>query len=126
MFENIELIQLARGIAAHASARQELVAENIANADTPGYRAKDLAPFEAAFRSAIDLHRTRQGHMPAGPVAQADVVTPATGRMSPNGNSVSLETEMVRAAGIKGDHDRALAVYRSTLDLIRTAMGGRR
>ena len=41
MFEGLEIFQLAGGVARHAASRQAVVAQNIANADTPGYRARD-------------------------------------------------------------------------------------
>ena len=53
----------------------------------------------------------------------ASIIVPATG--SPNGNTVSLEGEMVKAAEARQSHDMALAIYRSTSDLMRTALGKR-
>jgi flagellar basal-body rod protein FlgB len=44
---------------------------------------------------------------------------------SPNGNTVSLETEMVRAVEVKQQHDMALAVYRTVSDIVRTSLGRR-
>jgi flagellar basal-body rod protein FlgB len=43
----------------------------------------------------------------------------------PNGNSVALETEMLRAVDVKRQHDRALAIYKSSLTVLRTAIGRR-
>lgn len=48
------------------------------------------------------------------------------GNESPNGNTVSLETEMVNAAHVKFSHDMALTIYRSGLTLLRTSLGGAR
>ena len=45
--------------------------------------------------------------------------------MSPNGNNVSLEGEMLSAAGVRKDHDLALTIYRSSLGLFRTSLGRR-
>jgi flagellar basal-body rod protein FlgB len=45
--------------------------------------------------------------------------------MSPNGNSVSLETEMVKAADTQREHDLALAVYGKSLDILRASLGRR-
>ena len=50
MFENLQIFRMAHAMAAHAGARQTVVARNMANADTPGYTAQDIAPFEAEFR----------------------------------------------------------------------------
>ena len=38
----LNVLQLASGLMAHASARQRVIAENVAHADTPGYKARDL------------------------------------------------------------------------------------
>lgn len=39
---NLNILQMASQLAAHSSARQAVIAENIAQADTPGYRARDI------------------------------------------------------------------------------------
>jgi flagellar basal-body rod protein FlgB len=43
--------------------------------------------------------------------------------MSPNGNSVSLETEMVKAVEVKRQHDQALAIYKSSMNVLRASIG---
>lgn len=134
MFSGLELFKTASGLAAHAATRQSIIAENIAHADTPGYTARDLEPFAeavAAERSdaaAMPMRVSRQGH-----IAQAAWQGPdgsfretMVGNASPNGNSVSLETEMVKASHTKQTHELALAAYRGGLDLLRTAIGAGR
>lgn len=127
MFDRMEILTLARSLSAHAGTRQALVAENVANADTPGYRARDLPDFADAYRASVqdsDLRRTRPGHLSSddkGPFAGTAV--PQPGETSPNGNSVSLETELVRAADIRSKHNLALTVYSSSLDIIRASIG---
>ena len=59
MFNNLEILGLAQARARHAAARQAQVATNIANADTPGYRARDVASFDQVFR--IDGGSARRG-----------------------------------------------------------------
>ena len=49
--------------------------------------------------------------------------TETPGDASPNGNTVSLETEMIKATEVRQQHDLALATYRGGLDLLRTALG---
>lgn len=127
MFDRIEVLALARSLSAYSGARQAVLAENVANADTPGYRARDLPDFAEAYEAAsldTDLRRTRPGHVgpdTAAGLAAAPVDQP--GQASPNGNTVSLETELVRAADIRSRHDLALSVYGSSLDIIRAAIG---
>ena len=114
MFENLELFGLAQARARHAAARQAQVARNVANADTPGYRARDVAAFEDAFRAAGGGD---------GPPRLSLRTIDAGGPESPNGNTVSLEAEMVRAVQAQRDHSRALNVYRSAMTVLRTSLG---
>ncbi len=120
----LTLIGLSRALASHAATRQGLVAENIAQADTPGYRPKDLAPFAALMDEGQEaLRRTRAAHGafegPQRAPVRIDTATP----VAPNGNGVSLDTEMLRLAEIRQQHDLALTVYRSTLGILRGALG---
>jgi flagellar basal-body rod protein FlgB len=45
------------------------------------------------------------------------------GSGAPNGNTVSLEQEMVKTANIRQDHEMALAIYRNTNDILRASLG---
>ena len=54
MFEKIEMLRMARAMGQHTQARHIEVARNIANADTPGFRAHDLQPFAETYRQAED------------------------------------------------------------------------
>lgn len=126
MFDKIEILQLAQGLAAHSAARQSVVARNIANADTPGFKAQDIAPFAESYgqQKTASLRSTRAGHI-GGPGRSAEPATTLTpsAESSPNGNSVSLEGEMVKASETRYQHDLALAVYKSTLGIIRMSLG---
>lgn len=127
MFDRIEVLALARSLSAYSGARQAVVAENVANADTPGYRARDLPDFAEAYRASEmgqAMRRTRPGHLEtSGAPGLAVEPRPQPGETSPNGNSVSLETELVRAADIRSKHNMALTVYGTSLDIIRASIG---
>ncbi|WP_028031350.1 FlgB family protein [Gemmobacter nectariphilus] len=126
MFVNkVEVLNMARAMAVHASARQGVIARNVANADTPGYRARDLTSFADVWDSqGTALRTTRAGHV--GGTAQASVgLMPDRLHASPNGNSVSLEAEMVKAAETRQAHDMALAIYSSLSGNIRATLGRR-
>ena len=106
MFENLKIFSMASALAQHGAARQSIVAENIANADTPGYRARDVASFAVAYdvgsaNGPAHLQATRPGHHFAGEAesytaAPREVYRP--GAESPNGNNVSIENEIFAAA----------------------------
>ena len=127
MFDKIEIMTMAQAMATHAAARQTAVAENVANADTPGYRAKDVMPFGEAYVGTLapPLRTTRPGHLGAGVQGYApeQIIRPEPGTRSPNGNTVALENEMVKAAEVKRDHDLALAIYKTTLTIARASLG---
>ena len=139
MMQKIDILNLANGLAAHAGRRQALIAQNVAHADTPGWRARDLSPFaetyaaEAARGDALPadfiMRATRAGHvLPgaeqlSGTAAESRFVT-AIGAASPNGNTVSVEDQMGRAAEAKLDHDLALGVWRSAMGILRASLRG--
>ncbi len=127
MTQNLNIFQLASQSAAHATQRQALIAQNTANADTPGYKARDITPFAESFQSGSNmaLRATRAGHLqPSGGSGRAEVVIDSLfGAESPNGNSVSLEDQMVRAAETRQQHDLAIGIYQKSLQILRTSMG---
>jgi flagellar basal-body rod protein FlgB len=127
MFEKLEITSMAQSLAAHAGQRLGVIAQNVSNADTPGYRAQDIQDFADVWRAGEGdgMRSTRAGHfaMAASPLgAEAFVVR---GHSSPNGNSVSVETEMVKAVETRQQHEMALAVYRGTSEVIRASLGRR-
>ncbi len=125
----IALFDLAERRMQWADRRQTVLAENIANADTPGYRPRDVAPFTvpvgaALVAAASGLDRTDPGHLagtvdPAG--AGARPVRP-TGT-EPDGNAVSLEQELTKVADTDTTQATVAAIYRTYLGLFRTALG---
>ena len=62
---NLNVLTLASGLAAHATARQQVISENVAHADTPGYRARDIVDFASTLDAAPAFTRrtTRPGHI---------------------------------------------------------------
>ena len=126
MFEKLELTRMAQALASHAGARLGVVAQNVANADTPGYKAKDVTSFAQSYARSPDgeMRATRPGHFSGADDAQPPLIQ-RRGSLAgaPNGNSVSLEQEMVKAASARQDHDMALAIYRNTSSIIRASLG---
>lgn len=122
MIQNMTIFQLASGMARHASERQDIVAENVANADTPGFKARDLVPFAESFaaESALGLRGTRPAHFTH---RTETVFTSPFGVESPNGNTVSIESEMMRMTEIRQEHDMAIGIYQKSLQILRTSLG---
>ena len=126
MFESLSITRMAEALAGHAGARLGLIARNVAQADTPGYKAMDLPDFAATYRDAGEgMRATRPGHFTDNAQMMEPVAQPSGGEQSPDGNTVSLEHEMVKSVDVRQQHDMALAVYRSTADIIRASLGRR-
>lgn len=125
---DLDILAMSRDLAAHSAVRQELVARNVANADTPGYRAVDLVDFSDVFNSnttdfALKLSRTT--HLrPSGGLAEFRTIeSPSTGAAQPNRNNVGLEEQMIKGIAVQQDHDLALGIYRKSLGILRLALG---
>lgn len=127
MFENLKVFQTSFAMARHAGARQAVTAANMANADTPGYRARSIASFKDSYDSspAADLRATRAGHMGNANAATPAQIKFADSEPAPNGNSVSVEQEMLNSVEIQREHSRALAIYKHSLDVLRMSIGRR-
>lgn len=106
--------------------RQRVLAQNIANADTPGYQPRDLSPFaQALVRAAPELARTQQNHI--APTGSGPGGRPRTDRaaveVSPDGNAVSLDREALKVAETDQAHALATALHRRWIGMFRTALG---
>jgi flagellar basal-body rod protein FlgB len=124
MFQKLELTRMAQAMASHAGSRMGVIAQNVAHADTPGYKAQDVPDFASVWKdSGTAMRATRPGHVSDTPSMAAARPFASGGSEAPNGNSVSLEKEMVKMAGARQDHEMALAIYRSTSDVIRASLG---
>lgn len=126
MHNSLDLFQTATAMARHAGARQAVVARNIANADTPCFQAQSIAAFRDVYdgSGASHMRTTRPGHMQmAAGTDSAPRDLTATGTPSPNGNTVSVEDQMMQSVAVSREHNRALTIYRHTMTIIRTSLG---
>jgi flagellar basal-body rod protein FlgB len=125
---DLNVLNLASALTRHATARQRVIAENVAHADTPGYKARDVVDFATMLEDripAFDGRATRPGHLDFGAVSGGVALRETTvlGAESPNGNTVSLEDQMMRAAQVRQDFDLATGVYRKSMDILRMSLG---
>lgn len=109
-----------------ASERQKIVAENIANADTPRYRARDLVPFSALLSGSppVQPARTHPAHL-AGTGRSSSFpleANPPSWGESISGNNVVLEEQMVKAAETKSEHELAATLYQKSMNLMSAAL----
>jgi len=111
--------------------RLQHVSENIANADTPGYRARDVAEFTTAVNETLTeagFRQTREGHLaPDGsPLGDGPRIVEMASPPAPNGNSVSLEEQVQMSVLTQGRHRLAMTVYDKVLDILRVGLGPNR
>lgn len=126
MLETPYVMKLAQDLARYSGARQAQIAKNIANADTPGYRARDTSDFSDSYqqnKTGTEMRATRDGHLARPGFAGGIRTVDLGGEAAPNGNNVSIEEQMSLSTDARSKHDLALTVYRSSLDILRTSLG---
>jgi flagellar basal-body rod protein FlgB len=127
----IPLFSMLKGRLSYLGDRQKVLAENIANASTPGFEPSDLKPF--AFHAAAQSHavrmpagalaQTQAGHMPL-PKRQARQMNSAErsdSEVTLDGNGVVLEEQMIKMTEARVDYDAAIGFYQKSLGLLRMA-----
>lgn len=131
------LPRLFDGIAAamrHLGERQRVIAGNIANADTPGFKARTVA--EQDFSGMVNL---RSGERVARPtvtitsgMAALGASAPQAGRVQldrsvsetkPDGNTVTLEDQLLRLGEVQADYATLTNLYAKQMRLMKTALG---
>lgn len=116
--------------------RQRILAENVANADTPGYRVRDLkkpAFSETSWQSAQRVAeqgpaaaKTHPAHFATAMVPMADNMDMGRAphfEVTPEGNEVVLEEEMMKVTANQMDYQAATSLYSKTMGLFRIAIG---
>ncbi|CAN5690758.1 flagellar basal body rod protein FlgB [soil metagenome] len=129
---DIPLFSMLRGRLGYLSERQKLIAQNVANSETPGFSPKDLKPFDfaaqmkAAETGAGMMAVTQAGHMvpPSQRNGAAGAFTAKTVKDSEttlDGNSVVLEEEMLKMSDARMSYEAAIGFYQKSLNLLRMA-----
>jgi flagellar basal-body rod protein FlgB len=101
--------------------RQSVLAQNVANANTPGYVARDIKPFSDFL--AADAQQTASGgftSVSSGPLPPRD---PATSAISLNGNSVALDEQLEKIAAMDTAHQLATNLYKKYASLFKMVIG---
>jgi len=132
--DDIPLMSMLKDRMSWLSRRQEILAQNVASADVPGYTPRDLKEqdFEQTLRSSItrsgastSLAITDPRHIPASSSTSGgyeerenrDVAAAS------NGNSVSLEQQMIKVADTQAQYQMASNVYAKAITMMKTAIG---
>jgi flagellar basal-body rod protein FlgB len=132
---DIPLFAMLKSRMGYLSQRQRVIAENVANANTPGYAPRDMKPFSfqaqvqaaQSASAASGMTVTHAGHMlpqhgSAGGGQQAmSTETTKDSETTLDGNSVVLEEEMMKMGQARMDYDAAVSFYQKALNMIQLA-----
>lgn len=128
--KNLPLLATLSGRMTWLNARQQVLAENIANSDTPGYAPRDLKPakFSDLVRgegARLAPRATDSGHLVGTMGAQrfAGEAQKETYELKPDGNGVVLEEQLMKVSKTSGDYQMATNLYRRYISMFRTAIG---
>jgi flagellar basal-body rod protein FlgB len=134
-YTNLPLFNIMKNKMEYLSQRQGVLAQNVANADTPDYKARDITEpdFKAMTKNvsrnaSLQLpvavtdskHITGSGH---GKKIFAIERKDSTYERNPNGNNVVLEQEMMQISQNQAEYQKVLSLYRKSVELFKTALG---
>lgn len=121
------LFELASSQARYLELRQSTIATNVANANTPGFRARDVEPFDKVLDGTpVRLATTSPSHLQLSTV---ETDTRATAKKDSwevvhSGNSVSLEQEMIKGSDVNRDYSMNAAIMRSFHRMVLSSAKG--
>ena len=128
---NISLFSVLSDRMAWLTKRQQVLSHNIANVNTPGFVPRDLEPVDfkrmAEHASGrINVAMTNAGHL-SGSSRSSDTfrIVEQTGdmEMTPSGNAVMLEEELMKVSETVMDHQIAANLYSKHINMIRMVLG---
>jgi flagellar basal-body rod protein FlgB len=139
--DDIPLFAMLKSRMGYLSERQKVIAQNVANADTPEYQPRDLKAY--TFQASMNAQATGQPYR-GGPVSQptqgVQMVATSAAHMAPlkpasvwrapegpdsettlDGNSVTLEDQMLKMTDARMNYDAAVGFYQKSMALLKTA-----
>ncbi len=139
--DDIPLFSMLKGRLQYLDARQKVIAENVANANTPGFVPRDIKPgggSNSTFGATLAMTQpssgvgvagmavTQAGHMgPGGQAAgggsQFQAAKSPDSETRLDGNSVVLEEQMLKMAESRMAYDAAITFYQKSMNLLRLA-----
>ena len=130
--QNISLFQALGAKMDFLNQRQRVVAQNVANADTPGYKPKDLVPVDfgkvlknVTNSNSVQLETTKAAHMPPpGDIQDAKSrKQKETYEVAPAGNAVIMEEQLIMSGKTVMDYNLMTNLYQKNIGMIQTAIG---
>lgn len=132
--DDMPLFAMLKGRLGYINERQRVIAENVANADTPGFVARDLKPF--SFKAQVEATSglrpvtpaaTNAAHLSgtipqrSGSGANFKAIATPDSETTLDGNQVVLEEQMIKMTEARMNYEAAVGFYQKSLNLIRTA-----
>lgn len=124
----IGLFRLAEERLAWLDRRQAVLAQNVANADTPGYQPRDIRPFNEVLARAggtgsAAMAQTSALHLAPLAAHAPDLLQPRPQARAPDGNAVGMEQQLVKVADTGTAQELATTLYRKYHGMFRLALG---
>jgi flagellar basal-body rod protein FlgB len=125
--DDIPLFAMLKSKMTYVNAREQVVAQNVANADTPDYMPLDLKPFSFAAMAHTAANRLtvdQPGQMAVGPSAKSGALKPVDTPDTEariDGNQVVLEDQMNKLTEARVDYETAVDLYQQSMSMITTA-----
>lgn len=128
-FTDLPILSQIRGRLSWLDERQRVIAQNVANSDTPGYAARDLAAptdFARALaqqNGAVRMTRTSAMHMAPANQASGHFQSEKApdSETTLDGNSVVVEEQMLKMAESRMAYDAAIGLYQKSMQMLRMA-----
>jgi flagellar basal-body rod protein FlgB len=137
---NIPIFAMLRARMGYLSDRQRVIAENVANANTPAFSPREMKPFNFTVKAQVaqpggsattgaggsSMAVTQPGHLlPPGSQgtggSNAGTKKIKDSETTLDGNSVVLEEEMMKLTEARMDYDAAVGFYQKSLDILKLA-----
>lgn len=131
MFTNLTLLQMAKKQMDWAARRQEVLAQNVANADTPKYKAQDVKALDfkevlsETQKSRVQPARTHPMHVSHPPLVDSiDVETLRQPyEASPDGNTVNLDEQMNKVGETRSANELTASLLQKQIAMLRRSIG---
>ena len=121
----VHLFEFASRQAEWLASRQAVIAGNVAHADTPNYKAKDVVPFERILdRTQMAMGATHASHLQGGASATAEVEVKRdrAWEVSHSGNSVRLEQELIKSGAVSRDMSLNTSIVQTFHRMLLTSL----
>ena len=135
---SIPLFSMLQGKLGYLSERQKIIAQNVANASTPGFTPSDLKPFDqqpgldpraqagvlakpAQTDSGTSLGASVASHRPDQPKTYASMTAPDS-ETTLDGNQVVLEEQMLKMSEARTEYDAAIGFYEKAMNMLHMAV----